>query len=150
MAQHLLVPIDLAQESSWAKALPQGFVLAEAMGADVTIMTVVPEIVGGLDWRYAIRGETGGSEALDIDAILADANERLQQIGREAAPEGASLETLARYGTVYEEILNVAEELPASQIVMAAHRPSLQDFLIGPTTARVVRHATCSVLVVRD
>ena len=150
MTKHLLAPVDLVHETSWAKALPQAFVMARAMDAQVTIMTVVPEIMGGLDWRYAIRGETGGSEELDVEGLLREAVARLEQIGRDAAPEGASFETLARYGTVYEEILSVAEELPASQIVMAAQRPKLSEYMLGENTSRVVRHASCSVLVVRD
>jgi nucleotide-binding universal stress UspA family protein len=145
----VLVPIDLLQESSWAKAVPQAFSLAASPRAEVTILTVVPEFVGGLDWRYAIRGETGGSERLDVEGMVREANERLQQIGREHAPPGTGFETVARYGVVYEEILALAEELPASQIVMAAHRQGLTDFLLGETTARIVRHAPCSVLVVR-
>ncbi|QPH56044.1 universal stress protein [Pontivivens ytuae] len=150
MADKLLIPIDLSHKSSWLKALPQAFALAEATGAEVTIMTVVPEVVGGLDWRYSIRGETGGSEELKVDDLLQDARKRLEQIGNEHAADGTGFDVIARYGTVYEEILNVADELPAAQIVMAAHRPSLADYLIGPNTARVVRHAKCSVQVVRD
>ena len=34
-------------------------------------------------------------------------------------------------------------------IVIASHRPGLQDYLLGSTAARVVRHATCAVHVVR-
>ena len=146
----LLVPIDLAQSSSWTKALPQAFALAQATGTEVTIMTVVPEIPAGLDYRYTIRGEMGGSEELDVDAIVERARTRLEEVGQQHAPKGTGFETIARYGTAYEEILDVAAELPASQIVMAANRPTLSDFLIGPTTARVVRHATCTVTVVRD
>ena len=150
MTTHLLAPVDLVHESSWAKALPQAFVMARSMGADVTLMTVVPEVVGGLDWRYAIRGETGGSQALDVEGFLREAVERLERVGRDAAPEGAGFDTVARYGVVYEEILDVAEKLPASQIVMAAQRPKLSDYMLGENTSRVVRHASCSVLVVRD
>lgn len=147
---HILGPIDLLQESSWRKALPQAFQLAAVADARVTIMTVVPEVVGGLDWRYAIRGETGGSEDLDTDALVREANERLQQVGMSVAPPGTGFDTIARYGVVYEEILAVAEELPAAQIVMASHRPGLKDYLLGEVTSRIVRHAACSVLVVRD
>jgi universal stress protein F len=32
---------------------------------------------------------------------------------------------------------------------MGAHRPSLADFLLGPNSARVARHAGCTVTVVR-
>ena len=150
MTMKILVPVDLVHQASWASALPAAFRMAVGPDDAVVLMTVIPEIAAGLDWRYAIRGETGGSEKLDIDAILRDAKTRLEQIAREHAPADRDVEVIARYGTIYEEILNVADELPADQIVMAAHRPSLSDYLLGPNTARVVRHAKCSVQVVRD
>jgi nucleotide-binding universal stress UspA family protein len=34
-------------------------------------------------------------------------------------------------------------------IVMNSHRPDLRDHLIGSNASQVVRHASCSVLVVR-
>lgn len=52
-------------------------------------------------------------------------------------------------GTVYEEILKAAKETKCDFIVMASHRPELKDYLLGPNAARVVRHAECSVLVIR-
>ena len=35
-------------------------------------------------------------------------------------------------------------------IVIASHDPGLADYLLGSTAGRVVRHAHCSVLVVRN
>ena len=46
-------------------------------------------------------------------------------------------------------ILDLAEKIGADLIVMASHRPELKDYLLGPNAARVVRHAECSVMVVR-
>jgi universal stress protein F len=145
----ILVPIDLAHESSWTKVLPEAFDSVAQTGGSVTVMTVVPDIMAGLDWRYAIRGEMGGSEELDMRKLVTEAEERLRQIVAEYVPDGMEVETIARHGVIYEEILNVAEELDVDQIVMSAHRPSLSDYLIGPNTSRVVRHASCSVNVVR-
>ena len=34
-------------------------------------------------------------------------------------------------------------------IIVASHRPGLQDYFLGSTAAKVVRHAKCSVLVIR-
>ena len=42
-----------------------------------------------------------------------------------------------------------AKEKNADMIIIASHRPGLQDYFLGSTAAKVVRHATCSVLVVR-
>jgi nucleotide-binding universal stress UspA family protein len=55
-----------------------------------------------------------------------------------------------RQGSIYSEILSVAREQQVDLIVMASHRPEMKDYLIGTNAARVVRHAACSVLVVRD
>ncbi|MBT8411941.1 MAG: universal stress protein, partial [Octadecabacter sp.] len=34
-------------------------------------------------------------------------------------------------------------------IIMASHQPGLEDYFLGSTAARVVRHAKCSVHVIR-
>ncbi len=54
------------------------------------------------------------------------------------------------YGSVYDEIMKVAADIDADLIVMASHRPKLEDDLLGPNAARVVRPSERSVLVVRD
>ncbi|UAB91464.1 universal stress protein (plasmid) [Ruegeria sp. SCSIO 43209] len=46
-------------------------------------------------------------------------------------------------------ILDYATNNNADCIVIASHQPGLQDYLLGSTAARVVRHANCSVHVVR-
>ena len=42
-----------------------------------------------------------------------------------------------------------AEEKKAELIIVASHQPGLQKYFLGSTAAKVVRHATCSVIVVR-
>lgn len=54
-----------------------------------------------------------------------------------------------RVGHPYQTILDVANERNAELIIIASHQPGLQDYLLGSTAAKVVRHAKCSVLVVR-
>lgn len=150
MSEKILVPIDLDHQSSWTHTLPLAFEkAAQRDNAEITVMTVVPDIITGIDWRYAIRGSMHGSEDYDMHQMLADAEQRVREIVKEHAPAGTSVQTIARHGTIYEEILNVAEEIGATEIIMAAHRPSLKDYLIGPNTDRVVRHAQCSVQVIR-
>jgi universal stress protein F len=46
-------------------------------------------------------------------------------------------------------ILDWAEANSVDCIIIASHRPGLQDYLLGSTASRVVRHAQCSVHVVR-
>jgi universal stress protein F len=149
MSDSVLVPIDLADLETARKVLAAAMRQSSSPETALTIITVVPDFVGGLDYRYAIRGETGGSVDYDVREIVNEALARLNDLVAENAPEGKTINTIVRHGTIYEQILQVAEELGVDQIVMGAHRPQLSDYLLGPNTARVVRHAKCSVNVIR-
>ena len=150
MYQRILAPVDIQHRSSWATALPGAVHEAKAAPAiKLYVMTVVPDLFAGVDWRYTIRGETGGSEAYNQKDLIRQAKARLQEIVAEVVPGDVPVEVIVKHGTPYNVILDTAAELDVDLIVLAAHRPSLKDYLIGPTTARVVRHAECSVLVVR-
>ena len=150
MAGKVMVPIDLQHQSSWAKALPNGVGQAKLMDGEVWLMTVVPHMTAGIDWRYAIRGEEHGSLDYDIKEFVGQAEKRLREIADEYIPPELFGGIIAAHGTVYEKVVEAADEIGADLIVMAAHRPSLKDYLLGPNTARVARHANCSVHIVRD
>ncbi len=59
------------------------------------------------------------------------------------------VEVEVRVGHPYKTILEVADKKGADLIIVASHQPELQNYFLGSTAAKVVRHATCSVLVVR-
>ena len=151
MPNRILVPVDLADMRHTRSVLSGAVKQWNTMkDPELILMTVVPEMVAGLDWRYAIRGETGGSEDWDIKKALRATVERLNEVASEYIPDGVSFKTIARHGRVYEEVLEVASEQDVDQIVIGAHRPRSTDFLLGANAARIVRHATCSVTVIRE
>jgi nucleotide-binding universal stress UspA family protein len=53
------------------------------------------------------------------------------------------------HGSAGVTILNHAKKIGADCIIVASHRPGLADYFLGSTAARVVRHAQCSVHVLR-
>jgi len=57
--------------------------------------------------------------------------------------------TIVKIGAVYDEALTEAKEWGADLIVICSNRPTLATYLLGSNAAKIVRHATCSVLVVR-
>jgi nucleotide-binding universal stress UspA family protein len=67
-------------------------------------------------------------------------------------PELAGIDVVidAHIGTPWRTICQVAEEQKADLIVIGTHGHTVLDTLLGTTAARVVNHATCSVLVVRE
>lgn len=75
--------------------------------------------------------------------------ESKQQLEEIAKASGANVEVKVLVGHPYHTILDTVKEVGADLIVIASHQPELQDYLLGSTAAKVVRHARCSVMVVR-
>lgn len=62
---------------------------------------------------------------------------------------GITADAEVRSGSPGPTILTSADECGADLIIIGSHKPGLQDYFLGSTAARVVRHAQCSVLVMR-
>lgn len=142
MFSTLVIPIDIEHESSWIKALPAAARLARDNGARLHVVAVVPPFGSSL---------VGGFFSDDFERKVMDkARSDLAEIVSGADLGGVEPGLHVAHGTIYEEILRAADSLGADLIVLAARRPELKDYLLGPNAARVVRHASQSVFVVRD
>ncbi|MBU0725392.1 MAG: universal stress protein [Alphaproteobacteria bacterium] len=142
MYKHILFPVDLTQESSWKTALPVVIEYARAFDSQLHVVAVVP------DFGMSIVGQFFPKD-FEKRALEAT-NKQLHEFVDKHVPTDIAVQHIVTDGTVYEQILRLAEKLKIDLIVIAAHRPELKDYLLGPNAARVVRHAVCSVLVVRD
>jgi universal stress protein F len=69
-------------------------------------------------------------------------------LARLALPVPGAVTAIAE-GKAAPAILDYAQAHHVDCIVIASHRPGMQDWLIGSTAARVVRHARCSIHVLR-
>jgi len=52
-------------------------------------------------------------------------------------------------GYPWRTISDYAQEIEADCIIVGSHKPGLQDYFLGSTAARIVRHAPCAVHVLR-
>ncbi len=63
--------------------------------------------------------------------------------------DAKGIETVVLTGHSGRVIAEYAETIKADCIIVGSHKPELQDYLLGSTAARIVRHAPCSVHVLR-
>ncbi len=146
-----LAPIDLEDDSLSEMVIQKTVEMATGVkDAKIYLMTVIPGITPGIDQRYAIRGEMHGSIDYPLQEWKDEAAKDLQKIANKHIAKDMQAGVVVENGTVYREIVEAAKDLKIDHIVMGAHRPSLADFLLGPNSARVARHAGCSVTVVRE
>jgi universal stress protein F len=136
MYKTVLVPIDMAHLAE-GKANVTLAASYGAQGAKVILLNVVEDIP-----NWAAIDLPAGLLEKSVESIRA----QLQEI---AKASGSKMDVDVRTGHSYNTILEVAEKSKADLIIIASHRPGLQDYFLGSTAAKVVRHANCSVLVVR-
>lgn len=129
------------------RALEHAMSMAEESDARLTVLHVIevpPEL-----------RENPVSPEFDVDRVRAAAEAACLQRLRELIPAEVrtycTVETAVREGAAYREILKVAAEGSADLIVMGVEgRGALDRMVFGSNTARVVRAATCPVLIVRS
>ena len=142
MYKNILLAIDLDDEASCRKPLLSAVELARKFGARLHVLTVVREVEAMLQARAA---------TLAYEVIASDLENRMAALIRRASASDLEPNILITHGaSIYAEILGVAEEAGADLIVVGSHRPAMRDYLLGTNASRVVRLASCSVLVARD
>jgi len=143
MSKLILCAVDLGNAEVVNRVLVQAAKLADLDDAQLDVVTVVPDF--GESWVSGFFEEHHHEKAVkETSARLHEVCE--QMLGREC---NAKIRHLVATGTAYQEILKTAKTAGSDLIVIGAHKPDLQDYLLGPNAARVVRHSSCSVFVVR-
>ncbi len=135
MYTNILVPIALDNEGD---RTPQALNIAKKLSADgatVTLLHVVEAVPS-----YAIS-------YISSDILDATRKGIESEMARLAAEIGAN--SVVIEGHTGRSILDYAEEQGNDLIVIASHRPGMQTLLLGSTATHVVRHAQCSVHVLR-
>lgn len=135
MYTKLLIPIALDHDALIPEKIAQARHMM-APGGRITLLTVLENVPGYVSEFVTVKME---------NHLTVQVRERL-----EAAAGGADdIACEIRTGKAGVEIAAYAEQAGSDLIIIGSHKPGLQDYFLGSTAARVVRRATCSVLVVR-
>jgi nucleotide-binding universal stress UspA family protein len=116
--------------------------LAEALGADVTLLNVVepPSRMAGMEVVALARTDS---------EVAALARVQLRTFVKREAPGGVTCAVVVRTGKPFHEIALAARAQLADVIVIGTHGyTGAKHLLLGSTAERVVRHAPCPVLTV--
>jgi len=139
--KRILVPLDFSDCSK--KALQYAVPFARQFGATLSLL-------------YVIQPYYPVSEMVPMDGELFE--QRMRETSEaEMAALRKSLDpalkpsATIRSGTPHVEIVRAARNLKCDLIILSTHgRTGLSHVLMGSTAERVVRHANCPVLVLRE
>jgi nucleotide-binding universal stress UspA family protein len=146
MYKHLLVPTDGSPLSDYA--VDQALQLASALGARVTLFTVIEPF-----HVFALLPEQVADtrEAYDRHAKVA-ADDRLRKAMDKAAAAGVAHETtVSTSEDPHAAIIAAAGSNGCDLIAMASHgRRGVNALVLGSVTAKVLTHSQLPVLVYRQ
>jgi len=142
MTKHILCAVDLAHLETERAILKKAAELAKFYGATLSVVTVVPDYGMSIVGSFFKEGT--------MKAAVEAANVQLHECVSETLPDFGKVQHIVEVGNAYEKILEALEVAKADLVIVGAHKAGLADRLQGPNSARIARHAKCSVLVVRD
>ena len=142
--QRILVPVDFSDTAR--KALQYALPFAAAFGAELLLVHVMQP--------YTLPPETGylpPELAVSEQELVDSARGRLDKLRSAEIGTRARSQTQVRVGVPWYEIVSAAGDTNADLIIVSTHgRTGLKHALMGSVAERVVRHAPCPVLVVRE
>jgi nucleotide-binding universal stress UspA family protein len=141
MFKSILVPVDLAEPELASPALDRAVALASFSGGEVHLLYV----------RTLVPATFMEFVPPDFDAAQQkESEDQLSDFADKVALPRERVKASVRIGAIYAEVLAEATRVGADLIVIGSHRPAMSTYLIGSNAATIVRHAPCSVLVIRE
>ncbi|MBA1157900.1 universal stress protein [Microvirga mediterraneensis] len=140
MFKTILVPVDLGEVDQAQPAIDKAVELANASGGSLRLI-YVRAIVPVTYMEFM-------PPTFD-DEQQGESEKKLAELAARVALPAERVSAVVRLGSVYNEVLDEAEKTGADLVVIGSHRPTMATYLLGSNAATIVRHAKCSVLVVR-
>ena len=136
MYKNILVPVVFDHEPSAEQALEVAHSLLDD-GGKLSLLHVVEDIPAYASTLVPedVWNNTTVSAAKDLKDL--------------AASNAKGADTAVITGHPSRAILDYGDEIDADCIIISSHKPGLEDYFLGSTAARVVRHAKCAVHILR-
>jgi len=142
--QRILVPLDFSEMAG--KALRYAVPLAIPFDAEVVLLHVLQPYIVSPD-----PGSLSPELAVSQRELQESAQQQLEKLRLDEIGARLRSQASVRLGVAWQEIVAEAEALQADLIILSTHgRTGLNHALMGSVAERVVRHAPCPVLVVRE
>jgi universal stress protein F len=141
MFKTILIPVDITEPDLAKRAFEHGVDLAHAARGKIRLIYV--RSLMPVTFMEYVPPSFDQEQQKECEAALDKLRHAIP------LPEDR-VSAIVRMGSVYNEVLAEAKECKADVIILGSHRPSMASYLLGSNATTIVRHAPCSVLVIRE
>ncbi|WP_027856757.1 universal stress protein [Marinobacterium jannaschii] len=142
MFNNILIPLDLEHEEMFASAVEVATQLFGSDGGKIHALYVDQTKIHNSSFTLL------STEV--VKQIRREVKKRVSEVFEQNVSEAYRGSCHTRDGVIYDEILEEAAVLKPDVILVAAGKPGLSSYLLGSNAEKVLRHAECSVFVIRD
>lgn len=142
MFREIVIPIDLSDKHSMKSVLPIALNFVNSFNSRLHFVHIIPDFGMKMIEDYLPKHW--------IKDQKQSYSEQIKDLIKTYIPEEIKVDFYIGRGAVYDEVINYSNEIKADLIVVSAVRPQLRDYMLGPNASKIVRHASISVMVVRD
>jgi nucleotide-binding universal stress UspA family protein len=142
--KRILIPVDFSDSSK--ESLGHAIALAQQFRARLIPVHVLEPVIYPSDMAFAPL-----APEFPAGISVSSVRKKLKEWCEDAIPPRMLGKPEIRVGQAYYEIAEAAKEMKADMIVISTHGyTGLKHVLLGSTAERIVRHAPCPVLTVRQ
>ncbi|MDX1320384.1 MAG: universal stress protein [Oceanospirillum sp.] len=141
MYNTVLIPMDLEHEDMFPKAVALAHQLIGDEKGEIHGIYVDQTQVHQGNFGITDDAVQGAREAM---------KQEVKTLFKKYVPEHLRGKCRVKAGVVYDTVLEEADKVKPEVIIVAAGRPGLSSYLLGSNAEKILRHANCSVFVVRD
>ncbi len=142
MFKNIVIPVDLSDKESTKVIFPPALNFANAFGAKIHLVYIIPDFGMRMIEDYLPRHWMNDQKE--------KYSKQFQKLISKYVPEDVKIDFHIGRGAIYDQVIDYSEKVNADLIIIAAVRPQLKDYMLGPNASKIVRHSNISVLVVRD
>jgi universal stress protein F len=142
MFKKILLPIDLQDTRLSAKAAKITIDEARKHGAEVHVLTVIPDF--GMPLVASFFPDS------TMDKALKEVAQELKRYIAANFPQDVATKPHIGEGSPADQIVQLSRKLGTDLIIIPSHTKSFQQVFLGSCAARVVDRVHCSVMVVKD
>lgn len=136
----IVFPTDFSETANKAEAHVMN--MAKVMGSRLTLLHVFESS------SYGMFGKSKGTDSEVLDSIREKVNGKASDL---SSAHGIEVDVVFGTGRIYDQIVNVAQDVEADLIMMGTHGVSgFAEFFAGSNAFKVVTQSPCPVLTIQE
>lgn len=142
MYKNIVIPVDLADKNNVKSIFSPALNFVSAFGSKIHLVYIIPDFGIKMVEDYLPRQWMTDQKQKYIKQV--------EDLIAKFIPTEIKVEYYIGRGAIYDQVISYADKVEADLIIVSAVRPQLRDYMLGPNASKIVRHASVSVLVVRE